>query len=226
MSQEIVAEKAEWIAENKLLREAYKSFYKKKGFFLTMNDKINGATKKPSYFPNSSKTFLASWKKFLISQKKYLMYLADMDENAIIYESSFDKIRNAYNKWDSKYFYVFYGSDSKWACNLFVGEALYLAGYNLVRSGKYYSAKDIWDGAGRFEIIDKSNLQRGDIAAFGGSHVEIVTKVNRNYIFSDDDFCSRGAGRGDGSVGTEKCDGFFSGREIDDDSIRFVRVKK
>lgn len=164
MSQEIVAEKAEWIAENKLLREAYKSFYKKKGFFLTMNDKINGATKSLLIFQIPLKLF-GFMEKVLISQKKYLMYLADMDENAIIYESSFDKIKNAYNKWDSKYFYVFYGSDSKWACNLFVGEALYLAGYNLVRSGKYYSAKDIWDGVGRFEIIDKSNLQRGDIVA-------------------------------------------------------------
>lgn len=60
---------------------------------------------------------------------------------------------------------------------------------------KYYSAKQIWEGSGGFKLINKKDLKRGDIAAFGGHHVEIVTKIERNNFFSDDEFCSRGVGR-------------------------------
>ncbi|MBC7450948.1 MAG: hypothetical protein H7259_05630, partial [Cytophagales bacterium] len=140
-------------------------------------------------------------------------------------------IKLAFDKWPSNYYGLFYGHDYPWTCNLFVGETLYLAGMNILTGdGKYYTAKQLYDGAGRFEIIKKRDAKNkilvsiGDIACFHGEHVEIVTSVNSN-TFSDDDFCSRGGGRGDKTEGKEKCESSFStSREINDNTIRFVRV--
>ena len=99
-----------------------------------------------------------------------------------------------------------------------------------MRGGKYLSARDIWDATGSLKKIDKTKdkVQPGDIVAFGGTHVEIVTKVDGN------SFCSIGAGRGGNPYniigyknGTEECGWTPPGlqnRYIDNEKIRFRRV--
>ena len=134
----------------------------------------------------------------------------------------------AYEEWNSKYIVVIYGLDRGWACNLFVGEALHLANKNTVIDGKYLSAKQIWNGAGKLSLVAKKDVVPGNIAAFGGTHVEIVTKVTRSQSFFDDEFCSRGAGRGSSDFGTERCESNFNplagSHEINNDNIRFFKI--
>lgn len=119
---------------------------------------------------------------------------------------------------------VFYGADAIWSCNLFVGEALFMAGHtSVISGGKYLSAKQIWRGE-KLKSVNRKDVQRGDIAAFDGIHVEIITKVVRGQWLNDDEFCSRGAGRGATGNGEERCDSAFgSSREIEDESIKFFR---
>ena len=66
------------------------------------------------------------------------------------------------------------------------------------------------------------------IAAFGGVHVEIVTKITRNKKL-DDEFCSRGAGRGSSDFGTERCESnfnpFIRSREINMIASGFLKCK-
>jgi hypothetical protein len=54
----------------------------------------------------------------------------------------------------------------------------------------------------------------------------MVTKVNRGQKLFDDDFCSRGAGRGSSDFGTERCEGIFGNkREIDNKNIRLLTIR-
>jgi hypothetical protein len=205
---------------------SFKDFYNSKAYFLTKNESlgIKGRNNKPAKFPTKA-YFVQTWKTYRISQIQYILYLADLkkDEGNI---KNYDKIKRAYDRWPIEYFVIYYGADANWACNLFVGEALFGAGYKQMYGDKYYSTKQIWNAEGGFKIVDKKNVQRGDIAAFGGHHVEIVTKVNRGQKFFDDDFCSRGDGRGSSDFGTEKCEGIFgNSREINNDEIRFLTIK-
>ena len=95
-------------------------------------------------------------------------------------------------------------------------------------SGTYYNASQIYNGEGRFEIINKRDtnkkllISEGDIVCFVPNHVEIVTSVSINSM-TDDDFCSRGGGRGEND-GKEKCELWDGDREIDDPTVRFIRV--
>ncbi len=162
------------------------------------------------------------------AQKFYLMYLAGMDKNKYVKDSDYESLKKAYDKWDQRYYVVFYGDSAKWTCNLFVGEALYMAGKNsLTSSSKYYSAKQIWNEEGIFKQIKKSEVQRGDIVSFySGLHVEIVSQVmEEGLIFKDKvSFCSRGAGRGSSDFGTEKCNDTQNSRLINKKDIKFLRV--
>jgi len=229
-----IAIKAKVLGEDEIMMKSYKDFYNQKGYFLTKNSRLIGAKRKPPRFPDNEKGFSKKWGDpnwFVITQKKYLLFLAGFSDQKIITDSLYSSLKSAYDDWNSKYFVVIYGASeaSKWACNLFVGEALYLADKTQMSTGKYYSAKQIWNAEGGFKLVDKKDVQEGDIAAFGGHHVEIVTRVRRGQWFEDDEFCSRGAGRGSSGFGTERCDAsftnWFSGsREINDENIKFLRV--
>lgn len=227
---EKIALAAEKIASDDIIMNSYKDFYRGKGYFLTKNEKIFGAKRKPPKFPATSVGFAKKWMNsewFVLAQRKYLLFLAGLSENHIVKDSNFEKLKRAYEKWSLGYLVVFYGVDAKWTCNLFVGEALFESGYqDIMSGGKYLSAKQIWEGV-KLRLVDKNDVQRGDIAAFGGTHVEIVTEVRRNQLFEEDEFCSRGTGRGFMAMmdGKEKCDAssWFGSREINDENIKFFK---
>jgi len=226
---EKVANAAERIANDEVIMDSYIAFYKGKGYFLTKNSELFGAKRKPPKFPAISNDFAKKWNDstwFVSTQRKYLLLLAGLEGSRNVRDSDYSGLKSAYDKWESGYYVVFYGEDAKWSCNLFVGESLYLAGYTTIMSGgKYLSAKQIWNGE-KLKSVKKEDVQRGDIAAFGGTHVEIVTKVRKGQWFEDDEFCSRGAGRGIVGNGDEICDAskWLSGsREISNKDIRFFR---
>jgi hypothetical protein len=226
---EKIAKAAEKIADDETILNSYKAFYQGEGYFLTKNNALFGAKRKPPKFPASSNDFAKKWNDstwFVSVQRKYLLLLAGLEGNRNVRDSDYSNLKNAYDKWESGYYVVFYGADAKWSCNLFVGEALYMAGYGSIMSGgKYLSAKQIWNGE-KLKSVKKEEVKRGDIAAFGGVHVEIVTNVRRSQWFEDDEFCSRGAGRGPTGNGEERCDAsnWFSGsREISNTDIKFFR---
>jgi hypothetical protein len=226
MDIERIARKAEELGNDPKMMKSYRDFYNNKGYFLTKNPDLKGSSK-ISKFPTTATAFVKAWDSYTNAQKKYLLDLADVKESQVNL-MNYEKFRNANkNLWPNGYFVVYYSTDSIWACNLFIGEALFKAGYNFVNANnKYYSAKQIWNGEGPFKLVDKKDVKRGHIAAFGGHHVEIVTKVNKGQKFFDDDFCSRGAGRGSSDFGTEKCEGIVgSTREIDNEQVRFLTIR-
>jgi hypothetical protein len=220
-----IVQKTIELANDKTMMDSYKDFYNGLGYFLTKNPRLSG-TQKPSMFPPKTK-FESSWRTLEYAQRKYLLLKSGVDEGSVTL-SKYETILKAYEKWNENYRIVIYGSDRGWACNLFVGEALFWAGKNTAIDKKYLSAKQIWNGAGRLIPVKKEDVVPGCIAAFGGIHVEMVTKVTRNQGFFDDEFCSRGAGRGPSDFGTERCESNFnplaSSREINNDNIRFFKL--
>jgi hypothetical protein len=135
-------------------------------------------------------------------------------------KATLESLKRGYSEWPPNLFAVFWGNDV-FTCNVFVGDALFLDNKNQQNGGKYYSAEEIYDHQGRFTLINKEHVYRGDIAAWG-DHVEIVTAVDR----SNDTFCSRG-GYADRSeetagVGKEVCGG--SKRRISVPTLRYLRV--
>jgi hypothetical protein len=229
-----IADKAEELADDQVIMNSYRDFFNMKGYYLTKNIGLekkaygNGSNIKPSKFPTQA-VFLETWNdkyKFTRTQKRYILYLAGGLNDREVNIQKYDTIKRGYERWPDGYYVIYYSADAKWACNLFVGETLFRAGYKQMNGDKYYSAKQIWNGEGGFKIVAKKDVARGDIVAFGGHHVEIVTKVNRGQRFNDDDFCARGAGRGSSDFGTEKCESIFgSSREIDNDDIRFFTIR-
>ena len=192
-----------------------------------------GQAMKPHSFPNSIGE-LNNWWATLTDRQKRVLY-SSIDKNFYpqrISDKDFHRIKSNYDNWPTMYIAIYYGVDGN-ACNQFVGETLFMAGKNLLSGGKYYSAKDIWEAKGPLVPVDKTKnkVEPGDIAAFGGTHVEIVTKVDGN------SFCSIGAGRvltGRAAIlnlirsgnGIEVC-GFeiaAQNRYISSDTIRFRRV--
>lgn len=200
-------------------------------FAFTTNHNLSQRVIKPTYFPSQQRDFIDYWDNKLTSQKRSILcYFASTSDRSIS-KTSYDMIKQAYDKWPQNHYGLFYGNAFSWSCNLFVGETLFFSGMNILTSdGKYFTASQIYNGENRFTVINKRDMNKkilvseGDIVCFGSGHVEIVTKVNIN-SYADDDFCSRGAGRGDSSEGKEKCEAFLgASREIDDSNITFVRV--
>lgn len=226
-----LAIKAALLADYTLLLDTYKGWNKKvTKFIFTTNPNIFHKISKPTYFPSDKLLFMDYWKNKLIWEKREILCFLAGKSDLSIGEHSYQAIKDAFNKWPSNYYGLFYGYDFPWTCNMFVGESLYLMGRNILNSnGNYYSANQIYNGEGPFEIIEKRDKNKkvlvsiGDIACMlNGTHVEIVTQININ-SFYDDDFCSRGGGRGadDGQV---RCESFTTSREIDNSSIRFARL--
>jgi len=113
-------------------------------------------------------------------------------QSKVITEEHSDVMREALALWPAQYHAVYYGIGG-YTCNIFVGESLHRAGLRVMQGGKYYSARQIWNGVSPFvRITNLADARRGDIVAFDGEHVEIVTRVSPQGI------CSRGAGREQG----------------------------
>jgi hypothetical protein len=216
---------AETLGEDTMVMTSYQKFQNGDwGWFFSKNRKLDGSFEKPK-----SLTSFSQYGKLKNSVRRVIVDLAELDEN-LISEKSWEALDKAYDLWPEGYYAVYqtYKGDKKeWTCNIFVGEALYLAKMTLMKDKKYYGAKQIAKGAGGNLIeVPKEEVARGDIASMdGGHHVEIVTSVIKRDFFTDG-FCSRGAGRDDGTLGKEKCDtiGGWT-REIDESGTKFFRVR-
>lgn len=227
------------LAEDKIILDSYTAYDDRKQLWVYSKniDLTKGRLSKPVSFPENSKAdFDPWWKDLSLNMKVYLYSMFSKDTAPEIFNLSknYNNLKTVWEKWPNSYHVIYFGVEGH-ACNLFVGETLYNAGFDdCTNSGKYYSAKDIWDAKGPYTAVDKAKEEvlAGDIAAFDsdsqgdGGHVEIVTKVDGN------SFCSIGAGRGSGGFlmdanGVETCgwEPISMNRYINHKDIRFLRVE-
>ena len=219
-----LADAAEQLAQKDKLMKGYEDFQdKRKYWFYSPNNHLNGATSKPSF------SSWKDWTRLSQNQKRYLIEQAGLNERSISSKDE-EKLLKAHKAWPAEYSVVYWGGgDDNYTCNIFVGDSLFYAGKTIF--GKYHSAKAFYDGqVPDFKLVDKKEgVQRGDVAAFGGTHLEIVTSVTKEEPWFGDpyySFCSRGAGRGGSDQGTEKCGGawFNQDRYVEEENIRFYRL--
>lgn len=123
------------------------------------------------------------------------------------------------------------GTDEAYTCNIFVGECIYLyKGATVAMNGsKYNSANDVFTGrASQITEVKKEKTMPGDIAAFNGVHVEIITSVQRADLIGNINFCSRGGGRSYDN-GIEKCGSWYDidnmQRDLANSYIKIFRVQ-
>jgi len=215
MANSRLAAAAEELARDSTRMDSYNELGRGSGYYLTENKKLGGALGKPDEFPGKAEHFIEYWKKLGHSQRIYLLDLAGLDAGKISLDS-YQKMKNAYNKWKKEYYAVFLNQSNWPSCNLFVGEALYMIDKNYLNSEKkYFSAREIRENKHpKLKLItDLKSVERGDIASMhSGGHVEIVTKVR-----PDSGFYARGAGSGNGA---ER----YSG-SVNDSTNKFYRVE-
>jgi len=204
-----LADAAKKLGGDRIIMDSYWNFQtKKQGWFFSPNLKLESATAKPKKFNTWD-----DWDVAAPNQKRTLATIAGFKEDATNIkriDSDLSKLKSAYSKWQNDLYSVFWGNQytGTWTCNIFVGDALYLAGRNIMASNRhYYDPRQIKSGNGFKTRKTIDEVKIGDIVVMhGGSHVEIVTKFI-DYKFADKGFCSRGAGRGNqGELGIEKCD--------------------
>lgn len=240
MNSQLV-EAAKKLGNNKKIMDSYWEYHEGiQNWFFSPNPNLDNAQHRPYSFPspNSWKRMTSNERKktwnttFSLKQKMTLTTLAgfgyegkriNLDNN-----NHFNKLREAYLDWPPGLYSIFWrdGENSKsWLCNVFVGDAIYLCNGMSFTSGNnhYYDPKQIYKGA---SFLKKRNsykdVKSGDICVFGTGHVEIITNL-KSYSWSDNGFCSIGAGRGDGrsSMGTIRCDTattMYSTRELDNNN--------
>jgi hypothetical protein len=211
--------------------DKYQNYHQR--WFLSHNPHLLASARKPGKFETWE-----HWDEFNIRQKFFILDLTGISENGLVRnKETLAKLIAGYKsgwKWTNLY-PIFWGtevgsSETTNTCNLFLGDAMYLAGIeNLNSERKYYSARQIWNGnhPRLKEVKEKKQLKRGDVAAFGGTHVEIVTRVYSDWLRRDA-FCSRGGYRT--PLGGEKCGSemlrfWASDRLVDEDTIRFFALK-
>lgn len=205
-------------------------------WFFSINKNLKTATRKPTQFESWD-----DWNNFEEKQKRTITTLSiefeftyqDIEQT----DENLKSLKKAYKKWGKNFYSVFWGDgqSSIYACNLFVGESIYIwRKKTLVNASKvYYGTKEIYAGEGPFEeVTDKYNIQKGHIAAWRrsnldvGQHVEIVTSVTyKDNDLSNSTFCTIGAGRSQTSLGTEQGNGTIKcDRLIDFEMIKFFKV--
>ena len=214
-----LADAALKLGSDKLIMTSYWNIQtRKQSWFFSPNPKLKSATKRPSKFASWN-----DWDKASSNQKRTLACLAGFKQDAtdvVRKASDLSRLKTAYLKWRKDLYAVYWGNNSSktWTCNIFVGDAIYLAQQKSVTAdnGHYYDPRQIKSGKGPFkERKTIEDVKIGDIVVMhGGSHVEIITRF-KDYLIADKGFCSCGAGRGSESqMGTEKCD---SGTTFDED---------
>ena len=216
-----LADVAEQLAQKDKLLKSYEDFQdKRKSWFYSPNKHLSGATPKPSF------SSWKDWGRLGQNQKRYLIEQAGLNERSISSKDE-EKLLKAHRGWPAEYSVVYWGGgEDNYTCNIFVGDSLFYAGKTIF--GKYHSAKAFYDGqVPDFKLVDKKEgVQRGDVAAFGGTHLEIVISVSKEKDWWGDlSFCSRGAGRVS-DQGTEKCGGSWFGKDryVEEEDIRFYRL--
>ncbi len=243
----LLVKAAKQLGSDKEMMDAYWAYHKREqnGFF-SPNPHLKSATEKPFSFPDpdnwrklNSEERKKKWYGFSLKQRMTIATLAGFgyEGKGISLNSShhFSTLREAYaNAWRDDLYSVFWSDsnhDKRWLCNVFVGDAIYLYNRKSFTSGNshYYDPLQIYMGKSFLRRRNSyRDVQAGDIVVFRHNgrweHVEIITRIQKN-TFSDDGFCSIGAGRGlspnnNHGTGKEKCDGFFSDptREINNNS--------
>ncbi len=228
-----LAARAEELGQDAKVMESYNYFQTGTwNWFFSYNEALAGAVRKPQ---------LMNYKDFLrlrsrqASAAKVIVLLAGLDETRI-HEGSWSKLSQALQMhWPDNMYAVFQSPESgkgAFLCNVFVGECIDLADKTLMSRGKYYAAKSFYtEKVPSTVVVPKDKVSVGDIVTWRFDvdvhHLEIVTRVIKRSMAADG-FCSRGAGRGDGEQGEEKCDGYnplSDTREVDNDSLKFLRLK-
>lgn len=205
---------AKKLGQDRLIMQSYIDFQTKKfSWFFSPNPYLKSATKKPKSLNNWE-----DWYKMNPNQKRTLASLAGFKQDATdikAIKDHFNKLNAAYNKWKINLYSVFWGNafTGTWTCNIFVGDAIYMATGKKFTAGNghYFDPQQIKAGASSLRKRKKvDEIKAGDIVVMsGGAHVEIVTKL-KDYIIADKGFCSIGGGRSFSSqMGTEKCDNYY-----------------
>ena len=224
-----IQEAAKKVADDSLIIDSYNKFDAGKQLWVfTKNPNIESSARPTTDLPQKeSKAKVDAWWKGLNIKQQRALYTGVVKEPdatipGSISDKMYDSILKNLKNWKVGY-RVFVIGQHGYTCSTFVGETLYFAGHQLTKNGKYYSAKEIWNGTHPLTKIDKDDVVPGCIAAFGGVHVEIVTDVSR---ILRDNFCSRGAGRGDGSNGKERCGSKFipDQRDINGKNVCFFKI--
>jgi len=242
----LLVETAKQLGSDKEIMDSYWAYHEREqNWFFSPNSNLEGATAKPHGLPSSD-----SWKKKTTVERKQVWNRLSLKQRMTIstlagfgYEgrdinldssTHFSKLREALSEWRDDLYSVFWSDTSdgkRWLCNVFIGDVIYLYNRKNFTSGNrhYYDPSQIHMGK---SFLRKRNsykdVKAGDVVVFKHNgrweHVEIITSVKKN-TFSDDGFCSIGAGRGlspnnSNGTGREKCDSFFSDstREIDNNN--------
>jgi len=244
----LLVEAAKRLGSDKEIMDSYWAYHEREqNWFFSPNPHLEGAASKPHGLPSSD-----SWKKKTPEERKQVWNRLSLKQRMTIstlagfgYEgrginlnssSHFSKLREAFvSGWRSDLYSVFWSDASngkRWLCNVFVGDAIYLYNRKNFTSGNnhYYDPSQIYKGKSSLKKRKNyKDVQAGDICVFGTLHVEIITKVQNNWI-SDDGFCSIGAGRGISreQMGKVKCDGFidlsFGSRELDNNNNTYYYI--
>jgi hypothetical protein len=224
-----VAEKAELLGKEELTMKSYQQFQDGSwNWFFSPNKELAGSKARPGK--------LNSWEDFknLLKlghqQAKVIADLAGLPSDRLS-EKHWAALKAAYDLWPPTRYAIFQssGSSQAYLCNVFVGDVLFLAKKSRMRDGgKYWSAEHLYKGkVPRTVQVKADEVSRGDVASWEFSatthHMEIITSVDRPWI-GDDNFCSRGAGRGDGQ-GEEKCDNSWGNetRELNQSNLKVFR---
>ncbi len=216
---------AKKLGSDKEIMDSYWEYHERnQNWFFSPNPNLDGATRKPS-FPSSD-----TWKKLKSAERKQKWNSFSLRQRMTIatlagfgYEgrginldnmTHFSKLREGcISGWRDDLYSVFWsdtGDGKRWLCNVFVGDAIYLNDNKNFSSGNnhYYDPSQIYMGKSPLrKRSDYKAVKAGDIVVFEDYHVEIITKVQNNWIV-DDGFCSIGAGRGGSrdDIGSIRCD--------------------
>jgi hypothetical protein len=209
-----LADQADILGNETITMNSYRDYQdKSRRWFFSPNNTLEGRAGKPVKFDTWD-----DWNKMHWQSKQVIADLAGLDASGLSQtNSNLTSLKAAYATWPATKYAVFQsGTSDTNTCNIFLGDTIYMNGQNQTKSGKYYSAEEVYDGTGSFTAIHADALSRGDIAAWGG-HVEVVTSVN----LAKNEFCSRGGYRE--PMGGEKCGG--ANRQINYSNLRFFRIK-
>lgn len=221
-----LADAADFLAKQTDIMDSYSRFQnKKQPWFFSPNSSLSGATFRPIRF-----NLWSDWNQLSQNQKRFLADSAHLKDTSIG-PKDYEKLKHAYAFWPSRLYPVYWGGGDAeaYTCSIFVGDCMYYCGVT-GNNGKYHSAKDFWMGRiDGFHLVDKDKgVKRGDVCAYKGEHVEIVTSVDSEKNFLNDlGFCSRGAGHDDGEQGEERCGwGFNVNRYVNSSKWKFYRLAK
>lgn len=227
-SADKIATAAEQLGANTAIMDSYWNFQTNTTvWFFSKNPNLLGSYKNVT----SLKTW-TGWRNLSSQHKTVYCDLAKLNANTLVENDvNLKKLIDVHSKWPQEFYAVFWGNENSgtWTCNIFVGEAIYWAGKNTAKNGKYYSASQIHSDTKPFNKVEPKNLKRGNIVTMhDGAHTEIVTKSPLKFDFADDGFCSIGAGRSSRSeLGTTKCDSsstISEDREINNSSNAYHSV--